>query len=441
MTTAARAGVRRPGPRRPPNVVEEIAARRRTDVAAGLTRSVDLAAAPPPRPIAERLAAPGLHLIAEVKRRSPSAGRIAGADEDIVARARAYAAGGAAAISVLCEPHWFGGSLDDLRAVRAAVSVPVLAKEFVVDARQLPSSGPPAPTSCSCWRCSIRRDAWRGSWSGRWTSAWSRSSRPTTPASCERALATDARLIGINNRDLRTLAVDTDAGRPAARARAGRSPGHRRVRGPRHRDRRPLAGTRVRRGARRRGADALRRSRRGGRVLRGGRSSRRTDPANGDRRPFVKICGVTDAAAPWRGRARRCGRDRAQPRARDAAGPRRGRGGELARLVRACSRPGHRGRGSSRSPPTRDGRSCWPRSLRPLIPTRSSSTAPNPSLGSPPSPRPAWKALHAAPRATPADGRARRRDRAGVPGRRCRPASSSTPPAGPTRVAPGCAPT
>ena len=65
-------------------------------------------------------------------RASASAGPIvAGADP--VAWARAYQAGGAAAISVLCEPHWFGGSVEDLRAVRAAVSVPVLAKEFVVD--------------------------------------------------------------------------------------------------------------------------------------------------------------------------------------------------------------------------------------------------------------------------------------------------------------------
>ncbi len=79
--------------------------------------------APAPRPVVVALAAPGLHLIAEVKRRSPSAGEIAASD-DAVARARAYAAGGASVISVLCEPHWFGGSVDDLRAVRAAVSDP-----------------------------------------------------------------------------------------------------------------------------------------------------------------------------------------------------------------------------------------------------------------------------------------------------------------------------
>src|SRR6185369_8450968 len=79
----------------------------------------------------------GLHLIAEIKRASPSAGQIAAASEDIVARARAYQAGGAAAISVLCEPHWFAGSVQDMATIRAAVSVPVLAKEFVVLAGQL----------------------------------------------------------------------------------------------------------------------------------------------------------------------------------------------------------------------------------------------------------------------------------------------------------------
>ena len=105
-------------------VVLEIAERRRLDVlaeveATSLGEQLDRAlATPAPRPIVERLAQPGLHLVAEIKRSSPSAGRIAQGNEDIVERARAYEAGGAAAISVLCEPHWFGGSLDDLRAVR-----------------------------------------------------------------------------------------------------------------------------------------------------------------------------------------------------------------------------------------------------------------------------------------------------------------------------------
>ena len=79
---------------------------------------------------------PQLAVIAEVKRRSPSKGDIA-PGLDAVAQARAYQAAGADAISVLTEPTRFGGSLDDLRAVAAAVDLPVLRKDFVVDRGQV----------------------------------------------------------------------------------------------------------------------------------------------------------------------------------------------------------------------------------------------------------------------------------------------------------------
>lgn len=79
---------------------------------------------------------PQLAVIAEVKRRSPSRGDIA-PDLDAVAQARAYEAAGADAISVLTEPTRFGGSLDDLRSVVAAVDLPVLRKDFIVDRGQV----------------------------------------------------------------------------------------------------------------------------------------------------------------------------------------------------------------------------------------------------------------------------------------------------------------
>jgi indole-3-glycerol phosphate synthase len=89
------------------------------------------------RPFNEALAAPGMSVIAEYKRRSPSAGDFPrGADpiEDIV---RAYERGGAAALSVLTESDHFGGSISDLRAARAVTDLPILRKDFTVDAYQL----------------------------------------------------------------------------------------------------------------------------------------------------------------------------------------------------------------------------------------------------------------------------------------------------------------
>jgi indole-3-glycerol phosphate synthase len=95
-----------------------------------------IAERPEGRPFSEALMQPGISLIAEHKRRSPSAGLIReGATvEDIVL---AYERGGAAALSVLTEPFHFGGSLDDLRAARAISELPVLRKDFVVDPYQL----------------------------------------------------------------------------------------------------------------------------------------------------------------------------------------------------------------------------------------------------------------------------------------------------------------
>lgn len=92
--------------------------------------------APACRDFRGALRAPGLGVIAEVKRRSPSAGDLS-ADADAGATARRYATAGAAAISVLTEPAYFGGALEDLAAVRDAQTAPALRKDFIVDPYQI----------------------------------------------------------------------------------------------------------------------------------------------------------------------------------------------------------------------------------------------------------------------------------------------------------------
>ncbi len=146
-------------------------------------------------------------LIAEVKRASPSKGAIA-PGLDAVAQALAYAAAGADAVSVLTEPRRFGGSLADLEAVAAAVSLPVLRKDFVVDPYQVWEAATAGAAAVllivaalddrdlalllgECRLCGL--DALV---------------EVHDEAELGRAVAAGAGLIGINNRDLRSLTVD-----------------------------------------------------------------------------------------------------------------------------------------------------------------------------------------------------------------------------------------
>jgi indole-3-glycerol phosphate synthase len=116
---------------------EDVAERRRALPLTDLER--ELAPGREDRPFQEALARPGVSVIAEFKRRSPSAGEIReGATvEGIVG---AYEAAGAAALSVLTETRNFGGSLGDLRAARAACGLPILRKDFIVDPYQVVES-------------------------------------------------------------------------------------------------------------------------------------------------------------------------------------------------------------------------------------------------------------------------------------------------------------
>jgi len=276
------------------NVVEEIAERRRAEIDDELARQVDRQPASPPRPIAERLAAPGLHLIAELKRSSPSAGRIASLDDDLLSRARAYEAGGAAAISVLCEPHWFGGSIDDLRRVRDAVSVPVLAKEFVVDARQLELVRRAGADLVLL--LAVLHDA--PDLPALVERAFELGLEPLVEAHDEReldaALATRARLIGVNNRDLRTLEVDVER---AERLRSVVPDDRIAIAESGVRDPSTIARWRAVGFDAALVGEALMRSADPAAAARSFVAAGRqpADPANVARRPFVKICGITDA--------------------------------------------------------------------------------------------------------------------------------------------------
>lgn len=164
-------------------------------------------ASPPPRDFLGALrAAPRPAVIAEVKRSSPSAGHIAEADPG--AQARAYGAAGAAAVSVLTEPRHFGGALSDLRAARIAVDVPVMRKDFLIEPSQLIESraeGADAVLLIAACLGDAELDAALAIAGdlGLGTLVETHSQRDL-----DRALATDAPVIGVNARDLETLEVD-----------------------------------------------------------------------------------------------------------------------------------------------------------------------------------------------------------------------------------------
>ena len=153
--------------------------------------------------------ADGISVIAEVKRSSPSKGALA-TIADPAALAADYAAGGAATISVLTEQRRFGGSLDDLRAVRRAVSVPVLRKDFIVTSYQLWEARAAGADLALLIVAALAHPTPVG----RHHRALSLGVTPRVEVhdeeEVERALDAGATLVGVNARNLRTLEVDRD---------------------------------------------------------------------------------------------------------------------------------------------------------------------------------------------------------------------------------------
>src|SRR2546422_589757 len=165
------------------------------------------AAAPAPRPFATALGGSVVGVIAEVKRRSPSAGAIR-EDLDPVRHAEAYAQGGAVAISVLTDAAHFGGSLQDLTRVTRSVSLPVLRKDFILDELQLLEARAAGASAVLLIVRALAPDR---------LDALARAAREQELAvlvevhaepELDQALAVTPTAVGVNSRDLATLAVD-----------------------------------------------------------------------------------------------------------------------------------------------------------------------------------------------------------------------------------------
>jgi indole-3-glycerol phosphate synthase len=195
-----------------PGVLASIVGTKRDEVAAlrGRATSIEqaLAGASVPRGFREALSEPGrVALIAECKRRSPGAGDIR-PDVDPVALTAGYERAGASALSVLTDEAYFGGVLDDLRAVRAASGLPVLRKDFTIDPLQVLEARAAGADAVLL----IARILTDGEMSTLHAEAVGLGMDVLVEVhderELERAVALGADLIGINNRDLSTFTTD-----------------------------------------------------------------------------------------------------------------------------------------------------------------------------------------------------------------------------------------
>src|SRR5579863_7418905 len=195
-----------------PSTLDEIFAAKRTEVraqrAAVPPAAIAAAAtrAPAPRDFIAALRARKPAIIAEVKRASPSKGDIL-PGLDPAAVARAYAAGGAAAISVLTDRH-FKGSLDDLRTVRAAVDLPILRKDFIFDGYQIYEARTAGADCILLIAAMLSEDELRSLAAVARELGLAALVEVHNAAELGVAQKIGAELIGINNRDLHTFKTD-----------------------------------------------------------------------------------------------------------------------------------------------------------------------------------------------------------------------------------------
>jgi indole-3-glycerol phosphate synthase len=183
---------------------EEVERRKRS------VRLEDLLEDRPPggkRSFREALASAGIGVIAEFKRRSPSAGALR-EDPDLPEIVRSYERGGAVALSVLTEGPNFDGSLEDLRAARAACSLPVLRKDFIVDRYQLHEARAAGADAVLLIVAALAPGELQELRDAAVALGLDVLVEIHDSEELERALAVGADIVGINNRDLRDFSVD-----------------------------------------------------------------------------------------------------------------------------------------------------------------------------------------------------------------------------------------
>lgn len=201
------------------NVLVEILGKKRERVREARERVAlgEVRAVARPHALREALGGEGVNIIAEFKRRSPSKGLIRGdaSPEEI---AKSYESGGAVAMSVLTEEDYFSGTLDDLRAVKATVKLPVLRKDFVFDEYQIYESAAAAADAILLIVAALDDEALvRLRKVAEDELQMDALVEVHTSEEMKRAAASGATLIGVNNRDLRTFDVSLETSVSLAR--------------------------------------------------------------------------------------------------------------------------------------------------------------------------------------------------------------------------------
>ena len=187
-----------------PGILGQISLERLLDYKAE-NQPLDLSVLPPRPSFYDALKGEEVSIIAEVKRSSPSLGAIA--ELDPVTAACAYMRGGAAALSILTEPRHFSGDLSHLEGVAAALSLPLLRKDFTVHPAQL-IEAKRAGASAVLFIVAVLREHTKAYLELAEQLELDALVEVHDEAELEIALGADARIIGVNNRDLRTLEID-----------------------------------------------------------------------------------------------------------------------------------------------------------------------------------------------------------------------------------------